>query len=273
MTFAAHIYTETDLEQPCLLSVPIGEVAVFARRCPGRETANEDSIAVLSLQPNAGVLAVADGMGGEQAGNVASALTVQALKAACEAATDPLTDLRPTVLDGIENANRDVLKLGVGAASTVAVVEVCDQRLRPYHAGDSGIFLFSQRRRLKYSAMPHSPVGHALEAGFLDEDEALTHDERHLVTNYVGTEEMRIEVGAPLEMAARDTLVVASDGLTDNLTPAEIADIICRGDLLEQTRRLVHTATERMLNPADADIPSKPDDLSLIVYRCGPVVA
>lgn len=267
MSAAAHIFTECDMDQPQLLTLPFGDVAVFARRCPGRETPNEDSVAVLSAGPAAGVLVVADGMGGEQAGNVASALTVHALQSSCARLEEASADLRPVVLDGIENANQHVLDLGVGAASTVAVVEISDQRIRPYHAGDSGILLFSQRRRLKYSAMPHSPVGHALEAGFLDEDEALLHDERHLVTNYVGSKEMRIEVGAPIRMSVRDTLVVASDGLTDNLTPDEIANIVCQGDLLEQTRQLVQTVTERMLQPSGPELPSKPDDLSVVVYR------
>ena len=90
----------------------------------------------------------------------------------------------------------------------------------------------------------------------------------HLVTNAVGTVEMRIEIGPELSLAARDTLLLASDGLSDNLYPAEIVEACRKGELERVAAYLASTCLERMANP-QPDHPSKPDDLSFIVYRPG----
>ena len=55
----------------------------------------------------------------------------------------------------------------------------------------------------------HSPVGYAEEAGLLDREEAIHHAHRHLVSNMLGMPEMHIEVGPPLTLDARDTIVLA----------------------------------------------------------------
>jgi serine/threonine protein phosphatase PrpC len=77
---------------------------------------------------------------------------------------------------------------------------------------------------------------------------------------------MRIEVGPAIEMAPHDTLLLATDGLFDNLTVPEIVDTIRKGRLPKIVQLLASTALERMRTPR-ADHPSKPDDLTFIVYR------
>jgi serine/threonine protein phosphatase PrpC len=77
---------------------------------------------------------------------------------------------------------------------------------------------------------------------------------------------MRIEIGPPIEMAARDTLIVASDGLLDNLLPDEIVDYVRSGPLNQAVAALVTEAQYRMAG-SDSDEPSKPDDLTVIAYR------
>ena len=64
----------------------------------------------------------------------------------------------------------------------------------------------------------------AVESGMLDEDEAVHHEERHLISNVVGADDMRIEIGLSINMAAKDTLLLASDGLFDNLYLNEIIE-------------------------------------------------
>ncbi len=55
------------------------------------------------------------------------------------------------------------------------------------------------------------------------------HEERHLVSNVVGTDDMRIELGPPLKLARYDTVLLASDGLLDNLYTDEIVELIRKG--------------------------------------------
>ncbi|MFP4611285.1 MAG: PP2C family protein-serine/threonine phosphatase, partial [Thiohalophilus sp.] len=111
-----------------------------------------------------------------------------------------------------------------------------------------------------------SPVGYAVEAGFLDAEEAIHHEERHLISNVVGAEDMNISMGSPITLAPRDTLLLASDGLFDNLYYEEIVALIRKGPLQTAARRLVELAHQRMTRRAP-DQPCHPDDLSFILYR------
>ena len=113
---------------------------------------------------------------------------------------------------------------------------------------------------------PHSPVGFGVEAGFIDEDEALDHDELHIISNVMGSNDMRIEIGPRRPIAARDTLLLASDGLFDNLLPDEIIEIIRKGPLVDAAKALWQRSRSRM-DGKDADKPSKPDDFSVILFR------
>ena len=79
---------------------------------------------------------------------------------------------------------------------------------------------------------------------------------------------MRIEFGSPLELASRDTALLASDGLFDNLNPSEVVEIVRAGPLDRAASELAGRATERMHDPAPHH-PSKPDDLTFILYRRG----
>ncbi len=67
-------------------------------------------------------------------------------------------------------------------------------------------------------------------------------------------------------IAARDTLVLGTDGLFDNLSVDEVVDIARLGPIGEAADRLAELSQERMVNPT-GQLPSKPDDMSLIVYR------
>src|SRR5690606_2144872 len=109
--------------------------------------------------------------------------------------------------------------------------EIQNGVIRPYHVGDSAILLTGQRGKLKMQTIAHSPIGYAVEAGLMREEEAIHHEERHVISNVIGSDQMRIEIGPPVEMARRDTLVLASDGLLDNLLPSEIVGYVRSGPL------------------------------------------
>jgi serine/threonine protein phosphatase PrpC len=243
-----------------------GRLVLFSARKPGREGPNEDGALLVASELGA-VLAVADGAGGEAAGAQASAEALAALHAEV---SDPRgRTLRETILSGFEEANRRVLALGVGAATTLAAVELGDGAVRTYHVGDSLVLLVGQRGKRKLETIAHSPTGYAVEAGMLDEADALHHEERHLVSNMVGVPEMRVEMSGRVALAARDTLLLASDGLSDNVHVEELVDTIRKGPLDAAGERLAATARRRMERP-NAGEPSKPDDLTFLLYRSGP---
>ena len=243
-----------------------GQAIAYTCRAPGKLTENEDTVAIIAYGPGAGVLVVADGAGGLPAGKRASLTAVETLAASLHAAIDKTTLLRTAILNGIEAANAAVLDLANGSATTMTVITVEGLQARSYQVGDSEAIIVGQRGRIKLQTTAHSPTGFAVEAGFLDEREALHHKERHLVSNFLGTSDMRIDVGASVKLRPRDTVIVASDGLTDNVHISEIVDCIRKGPLQGAAMNAVHLADQRMLNAQQGE-PSKPDDLSLIVFR------
>ncbi len=243
-----------------------GSAIALSRKDPGKQGENEDTVAVVPYGPGAAVLVVADGAGGLPAGKRASLTAVTTLAAALQAAMDKTMLLRTAILNGIEAANDAVLALANGSATTLTVVTIEGLVARSYQIGDSEALVVGQRGLIKLQTTAHSPTGFAVEAGFLDEREALHHEDRHLVSNFLGTSDMRIDVGAGVELRPRDTVLVASDGVTDNVHIAEIVEHIRKGALADSAAALVKLAGERMTGDI-AGLPSKPDDLSLILFR------
>jgi PPM family protein phosphatase len=251
-----------------------GAAAVWTAPRPGRETASEDALLVLPLGQDSAVLAVADGMGGMPGGGAAAARAIAALAEAVEQAFAAGQSLQAAILDGFGKANASVLSMGNGAATTLTVAELAGGQVRAYNVGDSEVMVFGQRGRLKLRTLSHSPVGFALQAGLVNHEEALHHEDRHIVSNFVGSRDMRIEVGSAIRLDPMDTVLVCSDGLVDNLRLAEIADIVSCGPLDRRLASLARGALARMSSDpaaASADTqPSKPDDLSLIAFRRNP---
>ena len=265
------VLAEAEMAEVAVFEFAGGVAAVFTTRSPKKETPNEDAAGLLPVNGSTGVLAVADGLGGHAGGERASRLALETLQQTIHAGITLAPEsngdwLRGAILDGIEAANTKVRELGTGAATTLALVEVQDRIIRPYHVGDSAILLTGQRGKLKLQTISHSPIGYAVEAGLMNEEDAIHHEERHVISNVIGSDQMRIEIGAPIEMALRDTLVLASDGLLDNLLPNEIVDFVRSGPLDRAVRAMVDEALRRM-TAEGGEKPSKPDDLTVIAYR------
>ncbi len=255
---------QLDMEFPC------GLVSVRSLRSPDKATPNEDAAAIVPVGDSTLVLAVADGVGGAPGGREAAAAAVQTLRWMLAGRQPDPAGLRAAIMDAVEEANRAVIELSRGAATTLVIGEVFSRQLRSYHVGDSELIAVGQRGRVKARVVPHSPTGFAVEAGLMDAEEAVQHVQRNILFNVIGSSEMRVEVGTAVRLADRDTVLLASDGLMDNLYPDEITDIIRVGPLASAADRLVEMARERMNGKASPDLPSKPDDLTVVLYRRHP---
>lgn len=262
-------FIDRDMRSGELHAIAGGTAAIYSSRAPDKAGANEDAAALITLDGDCGVLAVADGMGGMPGGDHASSIAIAELCRGVRARAAGRAELREAILNGFENANRAVRATGLGAATTLAVVEVQGRLVRPYHVGDSMILVIGQRGKVKLRTISHSPVGYAVEAGLLDPEEAMHHEERHLVSNMIGSPEMHIAVGPAVRLSRYDTLVLATDGLFDNLHEAEIVEMARRGPLDDAVRQLAKRCLQRM-EVAQAGLPCKPDDLTLIAFRAGP---
>ncbi len=263
----SHLFINRDLHEGEILSVGPGIAAVYSARSPDRDRdKNEDTAAVIQVDPVAGVLAVADGAGGLRGGEHASEIAVKQLSASITGALEDDRELRYGILNGFERANHSIIEMAIGAATTLSAVEIQGNRIRPYHVGDSAIIVVGQRGKIKKQTVAHSPVGYGVESGLLDENTAMFHEDRHLISNMLGSPEMHIEVGPPLELSAHDTVILATDGLPDNLHTHEIVELIRKGPIDRLPTALADLARHRMQNPGN-EHPSKPDDLTFIVFR------
>lgn len=243
-----------------------GKAAIYTCGCPGRGAPNEDMADVIRLGEERAILAVADGMGGPPGGAQASEIAIHALIEAVRNADAEEDNLRAVILNTFEVANERLLEQGIGSGTTLAVVEIDGVTIRPYHAGDSVILVAGQRGKVKFQTVAHSPVGYAVESGLLDADEAIHHEDRHLVSNIVGSPRMSIEIGPTLTLAARDTVVLGSDGLFDNLHVEEVIELARKGPIEESARSIADLTLKRMTQPEPGH-PCKPDDLTFILYR------
>lgn len=261
------IYINAQMDQPEIHAAARGQVGIFSSQSPDptRER-NEDSAALFTISDDRAVLALADGAGGIRGGDVASALAIRQLQSELERGLDEERGLRGCILDAFEKANRAIIEQGLGSATTLAVIEIESNTIRSYHAGDSAVIAVGQRGKQKLQTVAHSPVGYAVESGVIDVQDAMQHNERHLISNFVGAPAMHIEVGPPVKLARRDTVLIASDGLTDNLHNDEIIDAIRRGSLHQVMERVIAAVRQRMVSPGD-DQPSKPDDLTFMIFR------
>lgn len=239
-------------------------VALVSAVAPDKQTVNEDAACVIPVDDECVILAVADGAGGAPCGDLAARIAIESLVA--ETTKDGDLPIRASILNGFETANETILRDIPGAATTLVVVEITNQVARTYHVGDSGAWIVGGRGKTKLHTVFHSPTGYAFEAGLLSEQQAISHEDRHLVSNVLGDAGMSVAVGSPISLAPRDTIVLASDGMFDNMYREEIASTACRDSLKNACQHLAEFAAKRMLS-SEKDAPSKPDDLTILLYR------
>jgi PPM family protein phosphatase len=207
---------------------------------PGRTRRhNEDAYVI---EPP--LFAIADGMGGAQAGEVASQLATAALK---EAEANGGGEQR--IADLIQAANRRVYDRsssdpntsGMGTTITVALVE--DDQVAFGHVGDSRAYLIRDAR-MEQLTEDHSLVNELLKTGKLSREEAETHPQRSVITRALGTDpdvdvdtfSVRAENG--------DLFLLCSDGLTDMVSEESILEVVERNrdDIDAALRGLVKAA-------------------------------
>jgi PPM family protein phosphatase len=267
-TSTATLVRNADTAEPIVVSLESGTIVAHSMRSPDREPGapNEDAGAIIPTAHGA-VIAVADGLGGLPGGRLASGLAVEVLSREVSAHADTDQGVRDAVMTGLERANQAV-QAGVGQ-TTMIVAEIAGRSVRTYNVGDSAALIVGQRGKLKLRTVAHSPVGYGVAAGLITEKDALHHEHLHYVSNTLGgIEAMRIEVSSEHELAARDTLILGTDGLFDNLHVDEIVDIVRKGALPKVARELAEHCLQRMKEPA-AGMPCKPDDLTFVLYRAG----
>ncbi len=195
------------------LEVGSFRISYFIKRHPDKGI-TEDSVGIFVIDPDTAVLAVADGFGGQRCGEVASKIAIQSIGEALHSKEQQ--SLRDKICSAFEKANEAILHLGVGAATTLTVAELCRGRIRFYNAGDSSCLLVGGRGRIKVTTVQHNLIGLGQQAGLIGSNTRAFRDRSNEVANYLGSDDLRIETTAQKGVARLDRTILVSDGILDN---------------------------------------------------------
>ncbi len=208
----------------------------------GRQrNANEDSYFA-----RAPVFAVADGMGGAQAGEVASRLAAESFEEVARGEESPEAYLRAIAKTANARIHRlaesDSSRSGMGTTLTAALVE--DDEVGFAHVGDSRAYLFRDGE-LKLLTSDHSLVEELRRSGRLTSEQAEDHPQRSIITRALGPER-EVEVDTMTYRARPgDVYLLCSDGLTTMLREERIADVLAKAPTLDEAvNQLVREANE-----------------------------
>jgi protein phosphatase len=221
--------------------VPVGAFAV-ASDTGRRRRRNEDNYVVAPP-----LFGVADGMGGAQAGEVASQLAASALEAGDPEALEGTTRLDALIQEAnrriYDRASTDPTASGMGTTMTVALVEGMTVAIG--HVGDSRAYLVRDEQ-MEQLTEDHSLVNELLKTGKLSEEEAHVHPQRSVITRAVGTDPDVDVDGFTIDAEEGDVFLICSDGLSDMVEDEQILEVLHqnRDDLDRAVKELVSAANK-----------------------------
>ncbi len=216
-----------------------------------RRKSNQDYTATFTNQKNQLLALLADGMGGHQAGDIASRQAVEEIGIAWEATT--IDDSEKAVqwfLQHIQQANQRIFEKGQsqptlsGMGTTLEVVTLLDNHLALAHVGDSRIYLFREQRLIALTE-DHSLVNALLKSGEITQEMAENHPRKNIITRSLGMPgSLEVDV-AIHKIEDHDQLLLCSDGLTNMVSEPKIAQILLEAASLQD-------ASQRLIDEANA---------------------
>ena len=229
---------------------------------------NEDYI---SWDVETGLVMLADGMGGHNAGEVASELAVKSIHDALEDVLSPEVknacdmNFSEAVSEAVIYANDEINKHAkthpecTGMGTTIVLALFHDQSVICASVGDSRIYRFRQGE-LSQVTTDHSLVQEMIDNGYMSEEEALNSTNRNLITRALGiAEDVDVDVEQH-EVQKDDIYLLCSDGLSDMITDEQIFSVLVktRNDLERANQELIELAKEH----------GGHDNVSVILVAC-----
>jgi len=218
---------------------------------------NEDSVFVDSER---GLWAVADGMGGHEAGEIASMMVTDALR--CLPATDDVDGLTDEAVEALRQVNSELIELARSSereqtiGTTVVGLAVADGSFRCFWMGDSRAYRLRGGEIVRLTK-DHSLVQTLVDAGMLTPEQAETHENANLITRAVGVAQIAEVDVVGGDARPGDQFLLASDGLTRLVHDDELARELQRGPPAEVADNLIETVLAR----------GAPDNVSLVITK------
>lgn len=230
---------------------------------------NEDAYK-LPLDADAGTLAnkghlyvLADGMGGHQKGEVASAVTIETVNSEYYASVTSLEEnnsveaITEALTNAIEKANSQVLSATEGGGTTVVAAVLYGDTLVAMNVGDSRVYLLRENE-LRQLSKDHSLVQRLVEVGKITEEEALTHPRRNVLYQALGQgSDVDIHISSE-KLHDGDVVILCSDGLWGEVTGPEIKEVL-------QKAASPLAAAKQLIDSANAS--GGPDNITAIIIQ------
>ena len=216
---------------------------------------NEDFI---GWDAHLGLVLLADGMGGHNAGEVASELAVSSIRDALqdvlspEMASSNIIDFNDAIREAIIYANDEIIRMAserlecAGMGTTIVVTLFHGDRVIIANVGDSRMYRLRNKKMTQVTT-DHSLVQEMLDNGYISEEEAQLSASRNLITRALGIAE-QVEVDVVEDVVENgDSYLLCSDGLTDLVTDDEILQLwlLYKDDLKTGCKELISLANEK----------------------------
>jgi serine/threonine-protein phosphatase Stp1 len=222
-----------------------------------RRKVNEDSMLV---RTDRGLWAVADGMGGHEKGDVASAMVTEALLRL--PIVYGLDELVESAIGALTKVNHELIALAASdqsqrtIGSTVVGLAIAGEQFRCFWAGDSRAYRIRGREIIQLTR-DHSLVQDLVDAGMLSPQEAEDHPNANVITRAVGVvQDLKIDTVSG-DARSGDQFVLASDGLTRLVDDSELVEELTTRRPAEAAEKLIETVLSR----------GAPDNVSIIIAK------
>ena len=222
---------------------------------------NEDSVGYFEGS-DIDIYAVADGMGGHNAGEVASELAIETVIEYIKQNHHDL-DMKKVLSDGIKCANKKIYDVASqsdslkGMGTTITICFKKQNEMVVANVGDSSCYIIDNKRKLLKVTRDHSLVQQLLDNGTITEEEARTHPNKNIITRALGTNEL-VEVDLfDVDLTNIIKCVLCTDGLTNDVTYSEVYDIIMENDNVSSCKMLVDLSKSK----------GGRDNISVIVFE------
>ena len=222
---------------------------------------NEDSVGYFEGS-DIDIYAVADGMGGHNAGEVASELAIEVVIEYIKQNHHNL-DMKKVLSDGIKYANKKIYDVAShndslkGMGTTITICFKKQNKLVVANVGDSSCYIIDNKRKLSKVTKDHSLVQQLLDNGTITEEEARTHPNKNIITRALGTNELVEADLFDVDLTKVIKCVLCTDGLTNDVTYSEMYDIIMENDNVSSCKMLVDLSKSK----------GGRDNISVIVFE------
>lgn len=195
----------------------------FSYTSEGPRQTNQDHLGVVRLASGALLVCVADGVGGNNGGEVASQFAVETF-------VKLVVEKQATLTKALEHTHSALLKLAAkdttlkGMATTLTAVIISDTYLEGVHVGDSRAYLL-RKNGLKQLSEDHSEVAKFLREGRLTKEQAIFYPRKNIIYSALGSQKALVIDNFKFDLQKKDRLVLTTDGFYNSVYKKQFRDL------------------------------------------------